>query len=116
MKTLNVGLIGAGFMCKAHSLAYAGMPMCFWPAPALPHRKIIADITQERADAAAAQYGFDKGTDNWKDIINDPSIDIVDICTPNNVHAEIAVAAANAGKHILCEKPISRTVEEAKQM
>jgi predicted dehydrogenase len=116
MKTLNVGLIGAGFMAKAHSLAYAGMPMCFWPAPAVPYKKLIADLTDERAKEAAAQFGFEKGTANWKDIIADPSIDIVDICTPNNSHAEIAIAAAEAGKHIICEKPISRTLEEAKAM
>ncbi|GMO30447.1 MAG: Gfo/Idh/MocA family oxidoreductase [Termitinemataceae bacterium] len=116
MKTYNVGLIGAGFMAKAHSIAYAGLPMCFWPAPALTHKKLIADLTQERADEAAAQFGFDKGTANWKDIINDKDIDIVDICTPNNAHAEIAIAAMEAGKHVLCEKPISRTLEEAKAM
>lgn len=116
MKTYKVGLIGAGFMAKAHSIAYAGMPMFFWPAPALTYKKTIADLTQERADNAAAQFGFEKGTDNWKDIINDPEIEIVDICTPNDSHAEIAIAAAEAGKHILCEKPISRTLDEAKQM
>ncbi|GMO55716.1 MAG: Gfo/Idh/MocA family oxidoreductase [Termitinemataceae bacterium] len=116
MKTYNVGLIGAGFMAKAHSIAYAGLPMCFWPAPALTHKKVIADLTQERAETAAAQFGFDKGTANWKDIINDKDIDIVDICTPNNAHAEIAIAAMEAGKHVLCEKPISRTLEEAKAM
>ena len=116
MKTYKVGLIGAGFMAKAHSIAYAGMPMFFWPAPGLTVKKTIADLTQERADDAAASFGFEKGTANWKDIINDPEIDIVDICTPNDAHAEIAIAAAQAGKHILCEKPISRTVEEAKEM
>ena len=116
MKTLNVGLIGAGFMAKAHSLAYAGMPMCFWPAPALTVKKTIADLTTERAAQAASQFGFEKGTANWKDIINDSEIDIVDICTPNDAHAEIAIAAAEAGKLILCEKPISRTLAEAKAM
>ncbi|MDR3341938.1 MAG: Gfo/Idh/MocA family oxidoreductase [Treponema sp.] len=116
MKTLHVGLIGAGFMAKAHSLAYDGMPMCFWPAPAMPHKKVIADLSQERADTAAMQFRFDKGTANWQDIIRDPEIDIVDICTPNDAHAEIAIAAAEAGKHIICEKPISRTLNEAKKM
>ncbi len=116
VKKFKVGLIGAGFMCKAHSIAYAGMPMFFWPAPGIPVKKTIADITEERAAEAAQQYGFEKSTADWKDIVNDPEIDIVDICTPNDVHAEIAVAAAEAGKHILCEKPISRTSGEAKEM
>ncbi|MDR1291793.1 MAG: Gfo/Idh/MocA family oxidoreductase [Clostridiales Family XIII bacterium] len=116
MKTFKVGLIGAGFMAKAHSVAYAGMPMFFWPAPALIKKKLIADLTVERADEAALQFGFERGTADWRDIINDPDIDIVDICTPNDSHAEIAIAAAGAGKHIICEKPISRTLEEAKAM
>lgn len=116
MKKYKVGLIGAGFMAKAHSIAYAGMPMFFWPAPAIVTKGTIADLTKERADEAAAQFAFEKGTADWKDIVNDPDIDIVDICTPNNSHYEIAVAAAKAGKHILCEKPISRTLEEAKAM
>lgn len=103
-------------MAKAHSIAYAGMPIFFWPAPGLPYKKTIADLTQERADDAAAQFGFEKGTADWRDIINDPEIDIVDICTPNDSHAEIAIAAAQAGKHILCEKPIARTTEEGKAM
>lgn len=116
MKKLNVGLIGAGFMAKAHSIAYAGMPMFFWPAPAVPVKKIIADMTKDRAKDAAMQLGFEKSTARWQDIIEDNEIDIVDICTPNDMHCEMAVAAAEAGKHIFCEKPIARTTEEAKRM
>ncbi len=116
MKVYNIGLIGAGFMAKAHSIAYAGMPMFFHPAPAKGYKKTIADLTQERANDAALQFGFEKGTCNWKDIINDPDIQVVDICTPNDSHAEIAIAAAEAGKHIICEKPIARTLGEAKAM
>ncbi|WP_209121052.1 Gfo/Idh/MocA family protein [Alkalihalobacillus sp. BA299] len=116
MKKLNVGLIGAGFMAKAHSLAIAGMPMYFWPAPALPHRKMVADITEDLAKDAAARLGYDQYTGNWMDIINNPEIDIVDIVTPNDSHAEIAIAAAKAGKHIISEKPLARTAAEAKTM
>lgn len=116
MKKFNVGLIGAGFMGKAHAMAYATMPMFFWPAPAIPVRKIIADITEETAKDAAARLGFEKYTSDWRKVIEDPEIDIVDIATPNNSHAEIAIAAAKAGKHIFCEKPIARTSEEAKKM
>ncbi|MEQ6360488.1 Gfo/Idh/MocA family oxidoreductase [Thermoanaerobacter thermohydrosulfuricus] len=116
MKKLNVGLIGAGFMAKAHAMAYATMPMFFWPAPAIPVRKVIADITEEGAKIAAERFGFEKYTSDWRKIIEDPEIDIVDIVTPNDTHAEIAIAAAKAGKHIFCEKPIARTSEEAKKM
>ena len=116
MKTLNVGLIGAGFMGKAHSLAYAAMPMFFWPAPALPHRYIVADVTEDSAKEAAQRFGFERSTGDWRDVVNDASVDVVDIATPNNTHAEIAIAAAKAGKHIICEKPLARTLEEAKRM
>ncbi|WP_336773042.1 Gfo/Idh/MocA family protein [Paenibacillus sp. MMO-58] len=116
MRTLNVGMIGGGFMGKAHSLAYAGMPMFFWPAPAIPYRKTVVDINEELAKEAAARYGFDSYSSDWRRVIEDPSIDIIDIVTPNNTHAEIAIAAAKAGKHIISEKPLARTTEEAKQM
>ena len=113
---LNVGLIGAGFMGKAHSLAYAAMPMFFWPAPAIPYRKVIAEIGEERAAEAAQRYGYESSTTDWRRIVDDPEIDIVDIATPNDSHLEIAVAAAEAGKHIICEKPLARTAEEARLM
>lgn len=116
MKKFNIGLIGAGFMGKAHSMAYAAMPMFFWPAPGIPVRKAICDLTEESAKDAAARFGFEKYTSDWRKIIEDPEIDVVDIATPNDSHAEIAVVAAQAGKHIFCEKPIARTSEEAKRM
>ena len=116
VKTLNVGLVGAGFMGKAHSLAYAAMPMFFWPPPALLVRKSIADITEEGAAEAARRFGFETSTGDWRKLVEDPSIDIVDIATPNNMHCEIAVAAATAGKHIFCEKPLAGTSGEARTM
>lgn len=116
MQKINIGLIGAGFMAKAHSIAYTGMPMFFSPAPAMPVKKMIVDIHEETAKNACESFGFASYSTDWHDMINDPTIQVVDICTPNNVHAEIAIAAANAGKHILCEKPLSLTVEEAREM
>lgn len=116
MKKLNVAMIGGGFMGKAHSLAYAGMPMFFWPAPAIPHRQTVVDINDELAKTAADRYGFDNYSSDWRRVVEDPNIDIIDIVTPNNTHAEIAIAAAKAGKHIISEKPLARTTEEAKQM
>lgn len=116
VKELNVALIGAGFMGKAHSLAYAAMPMFFWPAPALPVRKTIAEATEELAEEASRRFGFEKYTGDWRQVIEDPDIDVVDIATPNHLHAEIAIAAAAAGKHIISEKPLARTSGEAKAM
>nr|WP_304219714.1 Gfo/Idh/MocA family oxidoreductase [Fredinandcohnia onubensis] len=116
MKKLNVGMIGGGFMGKAHSLAYAAMPMFFWPAPAIPHRHTLVDVSEEIAKDAAAKLGFDHYSTDWRDLVNNPEIDVIDIVTPNNTHAEIAIAAAKAGKHVICEKPLALGAEEAKTM
>ena len=113
MRNVSIGLVGAGFMGKAHSLAYAALPMFFWPVPAMPVRRVVADVTQELAAEAALRYGFERAAGDWREIVEDPGVDLVDIATPNNLHAEIAVAAAKAGKHIICEKPLARTGEEA---
>lgn len=116
MQELNVGLIGGGFMGKAHSLAYAAMPMFFWPAPAMPVRRTVAEANADLAATAAKRFGFERSTADWREIVEDPDIHVVDIATPNNLHAEVAIAAAKAGKHIICEKPLARTSEESKAM
>ena len=116
MKKLNVAMIGSGFMGKAHSLAYSAMPLHFHPAPALPVRKVLADVTPEIAAAAAERLQFEESSGDWREVVARPDIDIVDICTPNDSHAEIAIAAAKAGKHIICEKPLARDAAEAKSM
>jgi predicted dehydrogenase len=116
LKTLNIGLVGGGFMGKAHSLAYAAMPMFFWPPAAVPVRRVIADVTDDAAAEAARRFGYERSTGDWRKLIDDPNVDVVDIAVPNNLHAEIATAAAQAGKHIFCEKPLARTGDEARTM
>ena len=116
MQKLNVAMIGGGFMGKAHAMAYAAMPMFFWPAPAIPVRKVVVDVNQDMAETARDRFGFEEASADWRAVIARPDIDIIDICTPNNSHAEIAIAAAKAGKHIICEKPLARTGEESKTM
>ena len=116
MRTVNVGVIGAGFMGKAHSLAYAAMPMFFWPPPAIPRRLVIAELGDAAAREAAQRYGYDCWTGDWRAVIDDPDVEVVDIAVPNDAHAEIAIAAAEAGKHVLCEKPLARTADEARAM
>jgi predicted dehydrogenase len=113
---VNVGLIGAGFMGKAHSLAYAAMPMFFWPAPAVPHRRVLAELDAAVASEAARRFGFEQCTGDWREVVASEEIDVVDIAVPNDAHAEIAIAAAQAGKHVICEKPLARTSEEARAM
>ncbi len=116
MRKLNVAMIGGGFMGKAHAMAYAAMPMFFWPAPAIPVRKVVVDVNQEMAETARDRFGFEEASADWRAVVARPDIDIVDICTPNNSHAEIAIAAAKAGKHIICEKPLARTGAESRTM
>lgn len=116
MKKLNIGLVGAGFMGKAHVVGYTTMPKYFWPAPAVPVLKTICDINPEIAADAKDRFGFQKYCTDWNDIINDPEIDAVSVCTPNNMHAPVAIAALKAGKHVLCEKPIASTTKDAKAM
>ena len=113
MRELNIAMIGTGFMGKAHSLAYSAMPLFFWPPPATPIRKVVVDVTDDLASSARDRLGFADYATDWKDVVDRPNIDVVDICTPNNSHAEIAIAAAKAGKHILCEKPMCINLEEA---
>ncbi|RUL95688.1 gfo/Idh/MocA family oxidoreductase, partial [Rhizobium chutanense] len=99
VKKLNVALIGTGFMGKAHSIATAVVPILFG-SPVEIERKVVVDIDEELAQSAAKQYGFAEYATDWRDVVSRPDIDIVDICTPNSTHAEIAIAAAKAGKHI----------------
>ncbi|UYN84999.1 MAG: Gfo/Idh/MocA family oxidoreductase [Microcella sp.] len=109
-------MVGGGFMGKAHAIAYAAMPMYFWPAPAIPVRATLVEATNERAADAAQQLGFAHWSSDWRSVIDDPQIDVVDIVTPNDLHEEMVIAAAQAGKHIICEKPLSLNASSARRM
>ena len=115
-KQLRIGLIGGGFMGRTHTNAYKRVGDFF---PELQHRVVLKAVctrSPEKVKAFAEQWGYESFENDWKAIIARDDIDAVDICTPNNMHAEIAIAAAEAGKMILCEKPLARTLAEAKQM
>lgn len=116
MKVLNVALIGAGFMGKAHSLAYSSLPMHFLLDGVKVNKKVLVDLSEDVARESAMRFGFEEYTTDWKEVINNPAIDIIDIVTPNGTHAEIAIAAAKAGKHVICEKPLARNSKEAREM
>ncbi len=114
-KPLNVGMIGYGFMGRTHSNAYRRV--CnFFDVPYEPVLKTICGLEEKEAKAFAERWGYESHTTDWRKVIDDKSIDIVDICVPNNLHAEIAIAAAQAGKMIICEKPLARTGAEAEPM
>lgn len=115
LRKLNVAMVGTGFMGKAHSIATAVVPILFG-APVEIERKVVVDINEDLAKSAAHQYGFAEFATDWREVVSRPDIDIVDICTPNDTHAEIAIAAAKAGKHVMCEKPMAMTVEDAEAM
>ncbi len=113
---VGIGMIGHAFMGKAHSNGWKQMPYIFWPPAAIPRLVKICGIPESEVAEAARRYGYEDYTVNWKEIIKDDRIQIVDNGTPNNMHAEPSIAAAQAGKHIICEKPLGRNAAEAKEM
>jgi len=115
MKPLNVGMIGYGFMGRTHSNAYSKVSH-FFPLPYKPELRVICGLVEEQAKAFAEQWGFQSHTTDWKKVIEDENVDVVDICVPNNMHAEIAIAAAKAGKAIVCEKPLAMNAEQGQEM
>jgi predicted dehydrogenase len=116
LKKLNIGLIGCGLMGKAHSNAYKRVGDFFPELEYRPVLKAVCARNQDRAQSFADQWGYQSIETDWKSIISRGDIDAIDICAPNDVHADIAIAGAKAGKMILCEKPLARTVIEAKPM
>lgn len=113
-KKLNIGLIGHKFMGKAHSHALRDISM-FFELDSEPVMHTLCGIGED-LEATARRYGWQRHTQSWEDVIGDPDIDIVDVCTPGNTHCEIVTAAARAGKHVLCEKPLALNADEALQM
>ena len=115
MRTLRVGMIGYRFMGKAHSNAWRQAPR-FFPLKAHIETHTICGRSSAGVQAARVQFGWQNSSTDWRDVVESPLIDIVDINTPNDSHAEIAIAAAKAGKHVLCEKPLALTTKQAEQM
>ncbi|WP_249404835.1 Gfo/Idh/MocA family protein [Plantibacter sp. CFBP 8798] len=112
---LRVAMIGYGFMGAAHSQAWRTAPR-FFDLDAEPVMATIVGRNAEALEAARVKFGWESASTDWRSVIADPSIDIVDVCTPGSSHVEIAIAALEAGKHVLCEKPLANSVEEAELM
>src|SRR5947209_6394944 len=115
MKTLNIGMIGYGFMGRAHSNAYRRVPN-FFDLQYTPVLKAACGRNAEQLKAFAGKWGYESTETDWRKLIERKDVDVIDICTPNNTHKEIALAAAKAGKAILCEKPLSMDTAEGLEM
>jgi predicted dehydrogenase len=115
MKTLNIGLVGYGFMGRTHSNAFCQAPH-FFQLPVKPVLKAICARNAERAQAFAANWGYESVETDWRKLVERKDIDVIDIAATNDVHHEIAIAAAQAGKMVMCEKPLGRNAAEAEAM
>ncbi|MEQ9454112.1 MAG: Gfo/Idh/MocA family oxidoreductase [Phycisphaeraceae bacterium] len=114
-KTLGVALIGSKFMGKAHSNAYLNVSK-FFDLPLDPRMVIVAARDPKDLAAFSKRWGWERSTTDWRQAITDPEVDLVDVSTPNHLHAEQSIAALEAGKHVACEKPLAGTLDEARSM
>jgi predicted dehydrogenase len=114
-KKLNIGLIGYGFMARTHSNAYCKVNH-FFDVPYEPSLQVVCGLEDKVAKAFAERWGYKSHTTDWHKVIEDEKVDLVDICVPNNLHAEIAIAAAKAGKAIISEKPLALNGAQAETM
>lgn len=113
---IGVGMLGYAFMGKAHSNAFKKIPYMMYPPAAIPRLVGIAGRNQEAVQAAAKRYGYENAYTDWRDLVDNPDVHVFDNGGPNDAHAEPCIAAAQAGKHVFCEKPLARTAAEAKSM
>jgi predicted dehydrogenase len=114
-RPLAVGMVGHAFMGAAHSQAWRNAPR-FFDLPLAPTMAVVCGRDAGRAAAAADRLGWSASETDWRRLVERDDVDLVDICTPGDTHAEIAIAALDAGKHVLCEKPLANTVAEAEAM
>jgi myo-inositol 2-dehydrogenase/D-chiro-inositol 1-dehydrogenase len=115
MKKLNIGMVGYGFMGRTHTNAFLRVSN-FFDVPYQPVLKTICARNAERARAFASKWGYESVETDWRRMVESPEIDLIDIASPNDTHAEIAIAAAKAGKMVMCEKPLGRNARESEAM
>jgi predicted dehydrogenase len=112
MKEINIGVIGMGWMGTVHSRSYAAIKDKFFDKGILPRLIICADNVPERGEEAKIRFGFEETTTDWMAVINHPEVEVVNITSPNFLHREMTLAALEAGKHVMCEKPIGVLPED----
>ncbi len=115
-KEIGIGMLGYAFMGRAHSHAWTDLPIFFWPLPAIPRLIVVYGRHEDRVKDAMVRYGFKKYTTDWREVIKDPEVEILDNCLPNYMHKDPCIEAIEAGKHVVCEKPLARDSIEAREM
>ena len=110
---IGIGMLGYSFMGKAHSNALKKIAYMTWPPPYIPRLVAISGRTEDAVREAARRYGYEKYSTRWEDVVDDPEVQVFDNGGPNDTHAEPTIAAARAGKHVICEKPLGRTADES---
>ncbi|MEF3352835.1 Gfo/Idh/MocA family oxidoreductase [Paenibacillus sp. GYB006] len=115
MSSIRVGMVGYKFMGKAHSNAYRSVPM-FFPKVKKPEMAVICGRDEAAVREAQEQFGWQESVTDWKELVQREDIDLIDINAPSNAHKEIALAAAKAGKHIFCEKPLALSLADSREM
>ena len=113
---VGVGMLGYGFMGKAHTNAYKTIPYMIYPPPAIPRLQAICGRTEGAVAEAMRRYGYERYYTDWRRMLEDERVQLFDNGASNDLHAEPSIAAARAGKHVLCEKPLARNAEEARGM
>src|ERR671915_275750 len=113
VKPIGVGMLGYAFMGKAHSNAYKTLAYMTWPPPLMPQLVSIAGRNEAAVSEAARRYGFAEHVTDWKALVTDDRVQLFDNAGPNNLHSEPTIAAAEAGKHVICEKPLGRDAAES---
>src|SRR5437764_1089238 len=113
---VGVGMLGYAFMGKAHTNAYKKIPYMIYPPPAVPRLVAIAGRNADAAQEAATRYGYERYYTDWRAMLKNDRIQLFDNGGPNDAHAEPSIAAAQAGLHVLCEKPLARNAKEAATM
>jgi len=111
-RTIGIGVIGMGWMGEVHSRSYRAVPDRFHESGIFPRLIVCTDAVEARAQAAQQRFGFERYTTDWRAVIADPEVEAISVTAPNDMHLEINRAAAQAGKHILCEKPVGKDPQE----
>jgi predicted dehydrogenase len=115
MASIGVGLIGTGYMGKCHALAWTSVHAVFGDGPVVRLEHLV-EVTPELAAQRAGEFGFARSGSDWRALMADPKVDVVSVTTPNQFHAEMAIAALEAGKHVWCEKPMATSLADARRM